>query len=135
MHDLTDTDFWNDPVELVMPLFIAMAVHGHLCLALRHPGTQHTTLRPAVVRAVRRLGDLLVDRGALTKDELALLERVEAEEGGLSPDEPGWPGGALVRLEQVMQETSRRAYDAIILGTHDPAVAEDSGRGTPVGHV
>lgn len=65
-----------------------MAVHGHLCLALRHPGTRDLTTRPLVVRAVKRLGQLMVQQGAFTVEELAAIERVEAEEGGLQPDEP-----------------------------------------------
>jgi hypothetical protein len=51
--------------------------------------------RAATVRAVRRLGDLLVERGAITREELRQLEQVEAEAGGLQPDEPGWTGGPL----------------------------------------
>jgi hypothetical protein len=62
-HRLDDTDFWNDAVELVVPLWVAMAVHGYCCLGLRHPETRDNAQRPAVVRAVRRLGDLLVARG------------------------------------------------------------------------
>jgi hypothetical protein len=93
MRDHADLEFWNAPVELVIPLWVAMGLHGYACLGLRHPGTQDSALRPAVVRAVRRLGDLLVARGAITREELAVIEQTEAEAGGLSPEEPGWPGG------------------------------------------
>lgn len=99
-HDFEDTPFWNDPVELVLPVWVAMALHGYACLGLRHPDTQDGAMRPAVVRAVRRLGDLLVARGAITHEELRLLERLEAEHGGLQPDEPGWAGGPLVGREE-----------------------------------
>jgi hypothetical protein len=64
-HDLGDANFWNDAVELVVPLGIAMAMHGCCCLGLRHPDTSDHALRPHVVRAVRRLGDLLVARGKM----------------------------------------------------------------------
>jgi len=90
-RDLKDAEFWSQPVELVIPLWIAMAMHGFLCLALRHPGTRDHVQRPAVVRAVRRLGDLLVARGGLTAVELAAIEGDEAQAGGLQPREPGWP--------------------------------------------
>jgi hypothetical protein len=93
MHEFTDTAFWQEPVELVIPLWVAMSLHGFACLGLRHPGTRDHANRAATVRAVRRLGDLLVARGAITTEELAMLESVEAQEGGLQPDEPGWAGG------------------------------------------
>jgi len=89
-HALDDSEFWSQPVELVMPLSIALAIHGHLLLALRHPDTRDHHLRPAVVRAARRLGDLLVARGALTATELAVIEGDEARAGGLQPTEPSW---------------------------------------------
>jgi hypothetical protein len=95
-HDLEDVTFWNDAVDLVVPLWVAMAIHGYCCLGLRHPDTHEGAMRPAVVRAVRRLGDLLVSRGAITREELQLLERLEAENGGLQPEEPSWAGGPLV---------------------------------------
>jgi hypothetical protein len=90
-HPLDDAACWTQPIELVIPLGIALAMHGHLCLALRHPGTRDHPLRPAVVRAVRRLGDLLVARGALTATELATIEGDEARAGGLQPTEPAGP--------------------------------------------
>jgi hypothetical protein len=95
-HDLTDEPFWNQAVDLVVPLWVAMAIHGYCCLGLRHPETRDNAQRPAVVRAVRRLGDLLVDRGAITREELSLLERLEAEHGGLQPDDQSWGGGTVL---------------------------------------
>ena len=89
-HDLEDAHFWSQPVELVIPLWIAMGMHGYLCQALRDPRTRTDHQRPAVVRAVRRLGDLLVARGGLTAVELAAIEGTEAQAGGLSPTEPSW---------------------------------------------
>lgn len=108
-HDLSDADFWNDAVELVVPLWVAMSLHGYACLGLRHPGTHDNALRPAVVRAVRRLGDLLVARGAITRAELSILEQVEAEHGGLQPEEPGWVGGAVPAAGPVRDGTSARS--------------------------
>jgi hypothetical protein len=87
-HRVDDAAFWEQDIALHVPLYVALAMHGHLCLALRHPGTRDTESRPMVVRAVKRLGQLFVEQGALTSDELAAIERLEAEEGGLQPDEP-----------------------------------------------
>jgi hypothetical protein len=89
-HDLQDAGFWSQPVELVIPLWIAMAIHGYLCQALCDPGTRDDFQRPAVVRAVRRLGELLVARGGLTEVELAVIEGTEAQAGGLQPTERAW---------------------------------------------
>lgn len=70
-------------IELHVPLYVAMAMLGHLCLALRHPGTRGNQTRPMVVRVVRRLGQLLVAKGALADDELEDVEQLEAQpEGG-----------------------------------------------------
>jgi hypothetical protein len=87
-HPCEDTAFWAQDIALHVPLYVAMAMHGYLCLALRHPGTRELSNRPVAVRAVTRLGQLFVQHGALTAEELAALEQLEAEEGGLQPDEP-----------------------------------------------
>jgi hypothetical protein len=87
-HAFEDTAFWEQEIELHIPLYVALAMHGYLCLALRHPGTRELKNRPMAVRAVKRLGQLMVATGALTREELAALEQLEAEEGGLHPDEP-----------------------------------------------
>jgi hypothetical protein len=99
-HALDDTAFWSQDIALHVPLYVALAMHGYLCLALRHPDTRELGNRPMAVRAVKRLGQLMVAVGALTAEELAVIERVEAEEGGLQPGEPmdrragteHWPG-------------------------------------------
>lgn len=58
-----------------------MAVHGNLCLALRHRSNVGPS-RALVERFVRALGDKLVENGVLTADELAQAQRLEIEEAG-----------------------------------------------------
>src|SRR5919109_563783 len=87
-HRVDDAAFWQQDIALHVPLYVALAMHGHLCLALRHPGTREHESRPMAVRAVKRLGQLMVHVGALTAEELAAIEQIEAEEGGLQPGEP-----------------------------------------------
>ncbi len=61
------------------PGIIWMAIHGNLCLALRHAGNRGSS-RAMVERFVRALGDNLVENGVLTAEELAQAQRVEIEE-------------------------------------------------------
>lgn len=55
-----------------------MAVHGNLCLALRHPSNTGPS-RLLVQDFVGQLGQHLVAVGILTPSELAEVQRVEAE--------------------------------------------------------
>jgi len=87
-HPFEDHALWQQDIELHVPLYVAMAMHGFLCLALRHPGTCDNKSRPMAVRAVKRLGSLMVAQAALTAEELADIEHTEAEAGGLQPGEP-----------------------------------------------
>lgn len=79
-------DFSNRPVDLEVPMVATaltwMAVHGYLCLGLRHPATRGSThpSHAVVQDFVEALGEHLVDVGLLTADELALVQRVEADE-------------------------------------------------------
>lgn len=57
-----------------------LAVHGNLCLALRHPGNTSNS-RQRVVDFTLGLGKFLVDSGAITQEELDRAQKVEAEEG------------------------------------------------------
>ena len=78
-------DFWMKP--LILPVttntLTAMAVHGALCLALRHPQFKGQS-RQMVVEFTKSLGEWLVTAGALTPEQLRSAERLEAREG--SPD-------------------------------------------------
>jgi hypothetical protein len=56
-----------------------MAVHGGLCLALRHPDLKGPS-RGLIENAIDSIGELLVAGGILTEAELAEAQRVEREE-------------------------------------------------------
>jgi hypothetical protein len=77
-HRVDDAAFWEQDIALHVPLYVALAMHGHLCLALRHPGTRELESRPMVVRAAKRLGQLMVAMKALSAQELAVIEKLEA---------------------------------------------------------
>lgn len=57
-----------------------LAVHGSICLALRHPDYQGPT-RQMMLEFVHQLGRGLVEWECLTAEELAWIERTEAVEG------------------------------------------------------
>lgn len=74
--------YWLKP--LIIPIstntLTAMAVHGALCLALRHPNFRGRT-RKFVIEFTKSLGEWLVTAGALAPEQLAAAEQLEAEEG------------------------------------------------------
>jgi hypothetical protein len=94
-------DFWLRP--LIVPvntnMLQAMAVHGALCLALRHPQFKGRS-RQFVVDFTKSLGEWLVHAGALTPDQLVAAQQLEAEEG--SKD--------LLQDEHIPPEELRRMY-------------------------
>lgn len=59
-----------------------VAVHGNLCLALRHPKNFGAS-RPYVVNFVKVLGRNLVRWGAITEEQLKKAERIERERGNV----------------------------------------------------
>jgi hypothetical protein len=68
-------------VSLDATLLDFVAVHGNLCLALRHPENTGDS-RAMVISMIHRLGKLLVEGGILTQAELDFASRVEQEEFG-----------------------------------------------------
>lgn len=68
--------------EVIATLHEWMAVHGNLCLALRHPENTGPS-RALIVGMIHRIGKILVEGGALTEEELNFATRVEQEEYGL----------------------------------------------------
>lgn len=68
------------------PLLTWLAIHGNLCLALRHPANRGGS-RKLVVDFVRALGAKLVERRVLTQDQLENAFALEQEEGGISESE------------------------------------------------
>lgn len=75
-------EFWTDErdIPLRSNYITMMAVHGSLCLALRHP--QHRgRSRQFVVAFTKSLGEWLVHCGVLTPEQLVQALQLEAEEG------------------------------------------------------
>jgi len=72
---------WMQHVTRELNLLTIMAIHGNLCLALRHPANRGPSTQ-LVAAVVRQLGEVLVARGALTAAELAEVYAVEAKEDG-----------------------------------------------------
>lgn len=75
-------DFLQD--EVTIPLITSrisiLAMHGALCLALRHPQFIGPS-RQLVVNITKQLGKYLVDEGLLTPEQLQEAQQLEAEEG------------------------------------------------------
>jgi len=57
-----------------------LAVHGNLCLALRHPENRGASRR-YVVDFVKGLGKMLVAAGVMTEAQMKAAWRLEVEEG------------------------------------------------------
>jgi hypothetical protein len=72
-----DAEFLEQTVMLELPLGLLMALHGYLCLALRHPGTTGPS-RALVEALVQETEEVLEEAGVLTADEVAAIRRDEA---------------------------------------------------------
>lgn len=64
-------------VSVRAELWVWMAVHGNLCLALRHPQNTGPSRVHGIEGFVCHLGKLLVEHGILTAEELAQAENFE----------------------------------------------------------
>lgn len=81
-HDMIDREFWlkDHDIPLNTNNLTMMAVHGSLCLALRHPQFRGKS-RSLVIAFVKSLGEWLVTEGIMTQERLAEAQEQEAEEG------------------------------------------------------
>lgn len=68
--------FWLMKVEIETDILTLLAVHGNLCLSLRHPGNQGMS-RDKAICFVKALGKHLVNLGALTPEQLKEAEMLE----------------------------------------------------------
>lgn len=59
-----------------------MAVHGNLCLALRHPDNRGAS-RERMITIIKDLGKLLVDSGFMTQAEMADAMHYERLQGNI----------------------------------------------------
>jgi hypothetical protein len=67
-------------VPLDIPVGHLLAIHGYLCLALRHPEVQGTTSTTELIEPfVEELGQALVELGILTDEQLAAHRQLETE--------------------------------------------------------
>lgn len=80
MHDAKDKAFWTRKVKIEIEVLSLLALHGSVCLALRHPMNTGES-RKMMVEFVKQAGRYLVDLRALTPAELIDIERIEAAEG------------------------------------------------------
>lgn len=72
--------FWLREVLIKVNVLTLMAVHGNLCLALRHPRNLGES-RDLVLNFCKQIGEELVLLGAMTPEQLKEAYRMEAEEG------------------------------------------------------
>lgn len=84
---MTCPDLENRPYEnaesIEASLLTWLAVHGYLCLALRHPGIQDVFAHPSslvIQMFVEQLGERLVRSGVLTPEELEAAQQLETAE-------------------------------------------------------
>ncbi len=72
--------FWLREVLIKVNVLTLLAVHGNLCLALRHPQNTGET-RDLVLNFCKQIGEELVLLGALTPEQLEEAYKEESEEG------------------------------------------------------
>jgi len=77
-----DLQILKKKAAISVPLITWVAIHGNLCLALRHPENVGD-LRKLVLNFVKELGQFLVRCKVYTKSQLEAIEKVEIEEGSI----------------------------------------------------
>lgn len=77
MGTLCSACFEEGHLGFDLPLIVVLALHGHLCLALRHPENTGGS-RTLIEELVEDLEAQLVAIGALTPAEVTDIHRVEA---------------------------------------------------------
>ncbi len=79
MHNTDDRSFWESRIAIEMSIVQAMALHGNICLAMRHPQNNNQLIRNLMMQVIYEIGGMLVRTGALTEDERNYAERTEIE--------------------------------------------------------
>lgn len=75
-------DIATDKASIEAELLTWMAVHGNICLALRHPDNNSTLVRPRMVQLINTIGVLLVDSGFMRpRRSWTMRPRYEAAQG------------------------------------------------------
>jgi hypothetical protein len=78
-----DPDKLREVVAVELPMLGWLAIHGNLCLALRHPQNAGES-RGQVLTAVRLLSTLIVEQGIMSQTEMDHALRVERQAGSLN---------------------------------------------------
>ncbi|HEY1723994.1 MAG TPA: hypothetical protein VGF89_01120 [Steroidobacteraceae bacterium] len=65
--------------SLELPLLAWLAIHGNVCLGLRHPMNRGPS-RAVTLEALKGIGSVLVDHGVLLREQLEAAERLEREQ-------------------------------------------------------
>jgi len=74
-------DYNNENVllQINLPALHLMALHGYICLGLRHPKTTGPS-RDIVLHYIDVFETLLLNSGLLDEDDVRLIHKVEMEE-------------------------------------------------------
>ena len=75
----TDPKVLLSHVSVEASVLTWMTVHGNLCLALRHPSNQGESRRVALAM-IDQISTLLVEAGAMTRQEMEYANHVEERE-------------------------------------------------------
>lgn len=71
---IPDPEAWKQTVLLELDMLSLMAMHGYLCLALRHPATRGIYSRPQILLVVERIERALLESDMLSEEELAAID-------------------------------------------------------------
>jgi uncharacterized protein related to proFAR isomerase len=76
-----DPEKFEQEVSIQADLLAWLAVHGYLCLALRHPGPREGKTRPFILKMVATIETALLKGGIMGPEDIKLIHKVEMEEG------------------------------------------------------
>lgn len=69
----------DEIIDMKISALHLMAIHGNLCLALRHPGNNGPS-RKLIIEFVNSIENKLKDIGMFTDEDIKLMHQVEEEE-------------------------------------------------------
>ncbi len=76
-----DPDLLRERATVELPMITWLAIHGNLCLALRHPNNAGPS-RLKIIEAIQVLSGIIIAAGVMTQQEMDEANKFERQSGG-----------------------------------------------------
>lgn len=69
------------PITVTAEALTWLAVHGNVCLAMRHPDNHSPNVRPRMVKFLKEISNRLVDSGFISREAMDGATKYELQQG------------------------------------------------------